>query len=128
MVSLKNGSKIKSVCEVSMNIDLSDTYRVFFVESSKVIGYKALSLIYRKSTNMLFFDHTWWKVVKKIQIIHSIIWSLVHNITNITFVSYISCKIWIYFKIDGQILSKNSFLAGFLQIRDGASAGWYLSL
>ena len=58
MVSLKNGSKIKSVCEVSMNIDLSDTYRVFFVESSKVIGYKALSLIYRKSTNMLFFDHT----------------------------------------------------------------------
>ena len=37
-------------------------------------------------------------------------------------------QIWIKFKIDGQILSKNSFLAGFLQIRDGASAGWYLSL
>ena len=89
---------------------------------------EAPSLIYRKSTNMLFFDHTWSTIFMKIQLIHSILRSLVQYIINITFVSHISCKIWIYFKIDGKILSKNSFLAGFLQIRDGASAGWYWHL
>ena len=46
------------------------------------------------------------------------------------FIIHISCKIWIFFEIVGGLLSKSSFLAGFLEIGDWASAGcyWHLSL
>ena len=56
---------------------------------------EAQSLIDRKSTKMLFFDHTWSTIFMKNQIINLILWSLVQNIINITFLSNISCKIWI---------------------------------
>ena len=85
---------------------------------------EAPTLIYRKSTKMLCFDHTWSTIFRKNPIIHSKWWWLVQNIINITFIIHISCKIWIYFEIVGWILSKTSFLAGFLWIRDGVSAGW----
>ena len=75
---------------------------------------EATSLIYRKSTKKLFFDHTWSTILRKNPIIHSKWWLLVQDIINITFIIHIRCKIWIYFEIVGQIMSKTSFLAGFL--------------
>ena len=54
---------------------------------------EALSLIYRKATKMLFFDHAWSTIFRKNPIIDSKWWWLVQNIFNITFIIHISCKI-----------------------------------